>query len=193
MVIFRKVHNYHQEYLLMILTTDDLKDLRLRRGRTQTELAAEIGVSQSYIARLERGSLDPKLSLVKKIVEVLTEKTGKVCSDIMTSEPLTIDARDVVSTAVTLMQEKSYSQLPVLRGTQMVGIITEWDVIQNLQHDLHEISVQAVMSPSGSLMVDEDTSVDVIIPLFENYQAVLVHNQGRIQGIITRSDLLKLI
>ncbi|MHA2115687.1 MAG: helix-turn-helix domain-containing protein [Candidatus Thorarchaeota archaeon] len=102
----------------MILTTDDLKDLRLRRGRTQTELAAEIGVSQSYIARLERGSLDPKLSLVKKIVEVLTEKTGKVCSDIMTSEPLTIDARDVVSTAVTLMQEKSYSQLPVLRGTQ---------------------------------------------------------------------------
>ncbi|MHA2222881.1 MAG: CBS domain-containing protein [Candidatus Thorarchaeota archaeon] len=177
----------------MILTTDDLKNLRLRRGQTQVELAAEIGVSQSYIARLESGSLDPKLSLVKKIVEVLTEKTGMVCSNIMTSEPLTIDARDVVSTAVTLMQENSYSQLPVLRGTQMVGIITEWDIIQNLQHDLHEISVQAVMSPSGSLMVDEDTSVDVIIPLFENYQAVLVHNQGRIQGIITRSDLLKLI
>ncbi|MHA2153479.1 MAG: helix-turn-helix domain-containing protein, partial [Candidatus Thorarchaeota archaeon] len=102
----------------MILTTDDLKNLRLRRGQTQVELAAEIGVSQSYIARLESGSLDPKLSLVKKIVEVLTEKTGMVCSNIMTSEPLTIDARDVVSTAVTLMQEKSYSQLPVLRGTQ---------------------------------------------------------------------------
>ena len=177
----------------MILTTDDLKELRLRRGRTQAELATEIGVSQSYIARLESGSLDPKLSLVKKMVDVLTGNTGKVCSDIMTSEPLTIDARDVVSTAVSLMQENSYSQLPVLRGTQMVGIITEWDIIQNLQHDLHEISVQAIMSPSGVLMVDETTSVDVIIPLFGNYQAVLVQIQGRIQGIITRSDLLKLI
>ncbi|MHA2352614.1 MAG: CBS domain-containing protein [Candidatus Thorarchaeota archaeon] len=177
----------------MILTAGDLKDLRLRTGRTQAELAAEIGVSQSYIARLESGSLDPKLSLVKKIVDVLTSKTGKTCSDIMTAEPVTIAARDVVSTAVSLMRENNYSQLPVLRGTQVVGIITEWDIIQNLRHNLHEISVQAVMSPSGVLMVDETTSVDVIIPLFENYQTVLVQNQGRLQGIITRSDLLKLI
>ncbi len=177
----------------MILTIDDLKKLRLRTGRTQAELAVEIGVSQSYIARLERGTLDPKLSLVKKIVDVLTKGTGKICSDIMTTNPVTIDAREVVSTAVSLMQKNNYSQLPVLRGTQMVGIITEWDIIQNLQHDLHEISVQAIMSPSGVLMVDETTSVDVIIPLFGNYQAVLVQTQGRIQGIITRSDLLKLI
>lgn len=177
----------------MILTTNDLRNLRLRSGMTQAELAEAIGVSQSYVARLERGSLDPKLSIVKKIVDILTGKTGKVCSEIMTPDPIVIDARDVVSVAVSLMQKHNYSQLPVLRGTQIVGIITEWDIIQNLQHDLREISVQAVMSPSGSLMVDGDTSVDVIIPLFESYQAVIVHNQGRIQGIITRSDLLKLI
>ncbi|MBY8997710.1 MAG: CBS domain-containing protein [Candidatus Thorarchaeota archaeon] len=177
----------------MILTTKDLKDLRLRFGLTQAELATEIGVTQSYIARLEKGSIDPKLSIVKKIVDLLTGRTGKICSEIMSPEPVTIAARDVVSTAVSLMQENNYSQLPVLRGTQVVGIITEWDIIQNLQHNLHEISVQAVMSPSGAIMVDENTSVDVIIPLFENYQAVLVQNQGRLQGIITRSDLLKLI
>ena len=177
----------------MILTTNDLKELRRRSGRTQAELASEIGVSQSYIARLERGSLDPKLSLVRKIVEVLTGRTSMTCSEIMTTNPITIDARDVVSTAVSLMQQNNFSQLPVLRGTQMIGIITEWDIIQNLQHNLHEISVQAVMSPSGSLMIDESTPVEVIIPLFEKYQAVLIHNQGRIQGIITRSDLLKLI
>ena len=177
----------------MILTTEDLKQLRLRRGLTQAELASKIGVSQSYIARLERGSLDPKLSVVKHIVDILTGETGRVCSEIMTSNPTTVDARDTVSTAVSLMQENSYSQLPVMRGTQLLGLITEWNVIQNLQHDLLEISVEAVMSPSGALMVDENTSVDVIIPLFENYQAVLVQNQGRLQGIITRSDLLKLI
>jgi predicted transcriptional regulator len=177
----------------MILTSEDIQQLRQRRGMTQAELASKIGVSQSYIARLERGSLDPKLSLVKKIVEILTGDTGRVCSEIMSTDPITVDARDVVSTAVSIMQENSYSQLPVMRGTQIVGIITEWDIIQNLQHNLHELSVQAVMSPSGALMVDENTSVDVIIPLFENYQAVLVHNQGRIRGIITRTDMLKLI
>lgn len=177
----------------MILTSADIQKLRQRRGLTQTELASKVGVSQSYIARLERGSLDPKLSLVKRIVDILTGDTGRVCSEIMSTDPVTVDAREVVSTAVTLMQENNYSQLPVMRGTQLVGIITEWDIIQNLQHDLHEISVQAIMSPSSVLMVDGNTSIDVIIPLFENYQAVLVQNQGRIQGIITRSDLLKLI
>jgi len=177
----------------MILASDDIQKLRQRRGFTQAELASKVGVSQSYIARLERGSLDPKLSLVKKIVEILTGDTGKVCSEIMSTDPVTIDARAAVSAAVSLMQEHNYSQLPVMRGTTLVGIITEWDIIQNLQHDLREISVQAIMSPSSVLMVDGNTPIDVIIPLFENYQAVLVQNQGRIHGIITRSDFLNLV
>jgi predicted transcriptional regulator len=159
---------------------------------TQSELAIEVGVSQSYIARLERGSLDPKLSVVNKIVEVLTSRQSKRCYDIMTFDPLTIEARDPVSVAVGLMQKHNYSQIPVLRGTQMVGIITERDIIRNLQHDMSELSVQAVMSPEGVPMIDETTPVNVITPLFQKYQAILVQSQGRIRGIITRSDLLKL-
>ena len=177
----------------MILTPDDIRRLRQRKRLTQAELGAKVGVSQSFIARLEKGSLDPKLSLVRRIVEVLTANSGRTCSEIMSSTPVTVDARDTVSIAVSLMQRHGYSQLPVIRGTQVLGIITEWDVIQNLQHNLREISVQSVMSPGGALIVDENTSVDVIIPLFENYQAVLIMNQGRLQGIITKSDLLKLI
>jgi len=71
--------------------------------------------------------------------------------------------------------------------------VTERDVIRNLRHDLHEISVQAVLDDEGAPMVTEAASVDSIIPLFETYQAVLVHEQGRLRGIITRSDLLKLV
>ncbi|MFW9964209.1 MAG: CBS domain-containing protein [Candidatus Sifarchaeia archaeon] len=171
----------------------NLRKLRQESGLTQAELSIEVGVSQAYIARVERGSLDPKLSIVNKIIEVLNRKRSTTCSELMTPTPVTVDARDTVSVAVSLMQEKSYSQLPVLRGTQVVGIVTEWDIIKNLQHDLHEISVQSIMSDGSTLMVDETTAVDVILPLFENYQAVLVLNQGRLQGIITRSDLLKLI
>lgn len=172
---------------------ENLRKLRQAAGLTQAELATETGVSQAYIARIETGSLDPKLSVVNRIIEVLTQRKKTTCADIMTRNPTTVNARDSISTAVSLMQKNNFSQLPVLRGTQLIGIITEWDIIQNLQHDLHEISVQAIMSPSRAFMVDETTSVDIIIPLFENYQAVLVQAQGRIQGIITRSDLLKLI
>lgn len=175
-----------------MMSVESLQNLRRTVRMTQAELAIEVGVSQSYIARLERGTLDPKLSVVNKIVEVLTSRQSKTCYDIMTIEPITIDARDSASIAVGLMQKHNFSQIPVLRGTQMIGIITERDIIRNLQHDMTELSVEAVMSPEGVPMIDETTPVDVTTPLFQRYQAVLVQSQGRLRGIITRSDLLKL-
>jgi predicted transcriptional regulator len=177
---------------MKMMSIEYLQNLRQEVKMTQAELAIEVGVSQSYIARLERGTLDPKLSVVNKIVEALTIQQSKPCSDIMTRDPKTVDARDPVSVAVKIMRRSKISQLPALRGTQIVGIITERDIIRNLQHDMSELSVQAVMSPEGVPMVDETSPVDVITPLFQKYQAILVQSQGRIRGIITRSDLLKL-
>ncbi len=175
-----------------MMSVGSLQNLRREIGMTQSDLAIEVGVSQSYIARLERGTLDPKLSVVTKIFEVLTSRQSKPCNEIMTRDPKTVDARDPASVAVKAMRRRKFSQMPVLRGTQIIGIITEQDIIRNLQHDMSELSVQAVMSPEGVPMVDGITPINFIIPLFQKYQAILVQNQGRIQGIITRSDLLKL-
>ncbi|PNX52533.1 MAG: hypothetical protein BV458_09125 [Thermoplasmata archaeon M9B2D] len=175
-----------------MMTVDELSKMRREVGMTQADLAIDVGVSQSYIARLERGSLDPKLSVVTKIVETLTHRQSKTCAEIMTRSPVTVDARDQASSAVRLMQKHNYSQVPVLRGTQLVGLVTERDIIRNIQHNMDELSVQAVMSPEGVPFIDETTPIDIIAPLFQTYQAVLIHSQGRIRGIITRSDLLKL-
>ncbi|TFG30859.1 CBS domain-containing protein [Candidatus Thorarchaeota archaeon] len=175
-----------------MILPENLRKLRQDAGMTQSEIAIEVGVTQSYIARLEGGSLDPKLSVANKIIEVLTIRSNKTCADIMTPDPITVDARDSASQAVELMQKYNYSQVPVLRGTQMIGMVTERDIIRNLQHNMKELSVQAVMSPEGIPIIDETTKIEVITPLFDTYQAILVHSQGRIRGIITRSDLLKL-
>ncbi|RLI53228.1 MAG: transcriptional regulator, partial [Candidatus Thorarchaeota archaeon] len=100
----------------MKLSPESLKKLRHEVGMTQTDLALEVGVSQSYIARLERGSLDPKLSVANRIVEVLMSRQSRTVSDIMTPDPITINARSTVSEAVALMQLNGFSQLPVVRG-----------------------------------------------------------------------------
>jgi predicted transcriptional regulator len=44
---------------------------RLRNGWSQKELAARVGTSQSYIARLEAGEIDPQVSTVKRIATAL--------------------------------------------------------------------------------------------------------------------------
>jgi predicted transcriptional regulator len=157
-----------------MMSVESIQHLRREVGMSQSELAIEVGVSQSYIARIENGSLDPKLSVVNKIFKVLASRQSKHCSDIMTKDPKTVDARDPASVAVKAMRRRKFSQMPVLRGTQIVGIITERDILRNLQHDMSELSVQAVMSPEGVPMVDGTTPVNFIIPLLQKYQANLL-------------------
>ncbi|MEO6081281.1 MAG: helix-turn-helix transcriptional regulator [Steroidobacteraceae bacterium] len=43
---------------------------RLRNGWSQKELAARMGTSQSYIARLEAGDIDPQVSTLKRLAAV---------------------------------------------------------------------------------------------------------------------------
>lgn len=45
--------------------------LRLRKGWSQSELAKRASTSQSYIARMELGNVDPQVSTVKKLARAL--------------------------------------------------------------------------------------------------------------------------
>lgn len=49
---------------------ENIKAKRLAAGLTQTELAGEIGVDQSLICQIERGSKTPNLLLAAQIAQV---------------------------------------------------------------------------------------------------------------------------
>jgi predicted transcriptional regulator len=116
---------------------------------------------------------------------------GKTCGDVMTPDPVVIDARDSASTAAELMMRHAFSQLPVVRGGIAVGFVEERDIIRNISRDLNSMSVQAIMGTETPPKADERTSLDSVFPLFETFQAILVEKNGRLSGIITRSDLLR--
>lgn len=48
-----------------------LARLRLNKGWSQAELAQRAATSQSYVARLERGRIDPQISTARKIAHAL--------------------------------------------------------------------------------------------------------------------------
>jgi transcriptional regulator with XRE-family HTH domain len=48
-----------------------LKQCREAKGWSQARLAAEVGVTREYIARLETGKHDPPLSRVEQLANVL--------------------------------------------------------------------------------------------------------------------------
>jgi len=176
----------------LVITGPLLKKLRTEARLTQKRLAELVGVSQAHIAKIEQGKVDPRLSTINKILEVLTEGKKRMCKDIMTDGVLFAKPYDGIQEVSEVMVRHAVSQMPVLNGSRIIGTITEESIIRNLSSDIAKNKVKNVMDPPLPT-VSEETMVDAIRPLLERYQGVLVAKGKEIVGIITRSDLLKTI
>lgn len=175
-----------------MITGKMLKRLRLEAGLTQRELAKLIGVSQAHIAKIENEKVDPRLSTVNKILEALTGGAGRKCKEIMTKNVVFARPNDKVLKVSKIMMEHAISQLPVMQGNTIIGTITEESIIRNLSSNIAEKLVREVMEPPLP-MVPENASLSVVRTLLNDSPAVLVVKKGKVVGIITRSDFLKIV
>jgi len=176
----------------MAVTGTTLKRLRIEVGLTQRQLAALVGVSQAHIAKIEKQKVDPRLSTVNKILQVLTQGEGKKCSDVMTRRVIWVRPGDTVLKVSQIMMKNAISQLPVMDGGKVIGTVTEEGIVRNLSSTIADEKVEKIIqAPLPS--VPEDTSITMIRPLLEDHYGVLVVRHGDVVGIITRSDLLKVV
>jgi len=176
----------------MMLTGTQLKKLRIDAEFTQRQLAQLAGVSQAHIAKIENGKVDPRLSTVNKILQVLTEGEGKKCEDIMTRNVVFAKPKDRILKVSEVMMKKAISQLPVTQKNKIIGTVTEESIIKNLHINIADETVERIMDPPLPC-IPEDTAVNMIRPLLEDHPGVLVMHKGDVIGIITRSDLLKTV
>jgi len=176
----------------MIVTGAMLKKLRLEAELTQRQLAELVGVSQAHIAKIENGKVDPRLSTVNRILQVLTEGEGKKCREIMTKQVISAGPSDKISKVSGLMMKYDISQLPVIEEKRVVGTVTEESIVRNLSAKIADEKVEKIMQPPLP-SVPEDTNISMIKPLLEDHPGILVVRRGEIVGIITRSDLLKVV
>jgi len=176
----------------MVVTGITLKRLRAEAGLTQRQLAELVGVSQAHIAKIEKEKVDPRLSTVNKILHVLTQGEGKKCSEVMTRRVISARADDTVLKVSQIMMKSAISQLPVVDGEKVIGTVTEEGIVRNLSSAIADERVERIMqAPLPS--VPEDTGISIIRPLLEDHYGVLVVRKGEVVGIITRSDLLKVV
>lgn len=106
---------------------------------------------------------------------------------------ITVGADDVITTAHNRLRNAGFSQLPVMDGDQLAGVITEDDIIRYTFGRPARMgeSVRSAMRTSF-LKVDKSTSVDNLVALLhgDSYAAVTEQEGTRFLGLITRSDVL---
>jgi len=183
---------------MMLPSVERIAERRKRLGLTQSQLAELAGVSQSYIAKLEAGKIEPSYRKVKAILEALQrveDGRGVKAADIMSRDVICIEAHEPVKRAAELMMRYGYSQLPVLEEGRIVGSISEKTIVERFMEGedgptLAERPVSEVMDEAFP-QVGEDAPLSVLTTLLRVYPAVLVTRRGRIIGIVTKADLLK--
>lgn len=177
---------------------DEIRSARRRIGMTQAELASRSGISQSMVARIERGSVDPRVSTLRRIVEVITafEKPVVTASSLMHSPVESVAPDDSILSAVEKMDKMAFSQLPVLQDGVPVGCISESAILTAIAEQKHQKghhpTVRDYMESSFPT-VPPEIEIETVVGILEQHHAVLVMKEGRVEGVITKHDLISLI
>jgi len=169
---------------------------------TQAQLASLAGVSQSAIAKIERGQMIPSYELARKLIETLHRQLDKVepevsASKVRTKSVYSVTPEATLQEAAEVMRTRGFSQVPVIKDGRNVGNLTEGTIAKLILEgkslkDLAQIRASEVMDVPLPT-VDEGAPVSIIAALLQRYPAVLVVRGGEIEGIVAKSDLMKLL
>ena len=176
----------------MIAEIKDIKTLRIRLGMTQKELAGKSGVSQSLIAKVEAGTLDPAYSNAKKIFNALaacSEKHTLKAESVMQKKIIKLAPEQEVVKAISHMKQFGISQIPVVSQGQLVGYVSDSILLEHVTENKHKRVAEVMHDPPP--VISGNTSIKVVTGLLKFYPFVMVQEKGSLKGIITKADVLE--
>lgn len=181
-----------------IPTPEELRSRREALNMRQTELAKRAGISQSMVARIEAGNVDPRVSTLNKIITILNSAEPKKmrAAQIMHAPVISVQPQDAISRAVDIFEKNNISQLPVIERGVAVGCISESVIVKAIEqqrlHRTHLFFVKDFMEASFPT-VPPDMDVETVINILQQNHAVLVVEGRAVKGVITKHDLISLI
>jgi predicted transcriptional regulator len=173
----------------------EIRPLRKALGITQKQLATAAQVSQSLVAKVEAGRIDPSFSSGKRMLvslRTLKLRSEPSAKQLMERHVITCRPSDKVRAAIVKMQQRAISQLPVTDGDNVVGLLTESTIIRHLDR-LDETALASDMMEEAPPIVPLETPRRVVAELLSHYSLLLVKERGKLRGIITKADLLRTV
>src|SRR5688572_12864487 len=201
------------------VTVTDKESFAMARRLTREEglfVGGSSGLIMHVAIQLAKKLDDPDAMIVAILPDTGERYLSKVYSDEWMRENQLLDADrtslghvlrskpdhkgDIVSVtggqtvrqALRLMHLHDVSQLPVMDGSNCVGSVSDWSLsARNLEDTkLLDVTLSEVMDPPFPTVDAQQSAESVAKLLSKSNPAVLVRTNGRVTGIVTRSDLL---
>lgn len=172
-----------------------VKQRRRRLGMTQQQLARAAGVSQSLIAKLEAGLVDPSYSTGRHLLSTLSSLergTEPTAREMMKGSIISCSPGDRMHDAVAMMRRHSVSRLPVLQQGAVVGLLSEAAVLAHYDEVSRDTRVKEVMEEAPPV-IPGTTPRSAVVELLTHAGLLLVARNGGPAGVITKADLLRTI
>ena len=169
----------------------EIKKIRKNLGLTQIDLAKRANVSQSLIAKIESGKIDPTFTKTKKIFETSSDLENKEevkAEELMNRKIISVSPGNDIKESVNKMKKFGISQMPVIDAHKVVGLVSETTLLDALMSEKGKKIVD-IMEETPPI-VSKTASIQIVSNLLRHYPMVLVSESGKLIGLITKADLL---
>jgi len=191
---------------------DQIKEWAMRLGVSERELGESAELGQSQVSKIFHGGRGLLYNEAQSFVDFLISRTS-IISPEMSAKDLAVKGKDIVwayedelvKDVAHRMFENGYSQILVKdRGDNFKGVVTEQMVLNKLLNPEFEnvkmdLKMLGMMKINEAKIIDEIPSYPSETPLADialtlvNYYAVLITENVKVSGMITRADFLKLV
>jgi predicted transcriptional regulator len=181
----------------------EIKKLREELGISQRKLAKKCNIPSSFLSMIEnqKNNTKPSYDVLVKIFKELDDASQKNLGKLVTADkickknPTTARKTDYAEDVIKIMNNKDYSQIPVIEGKGCIGIVTENSLVKFLQNREHTplitTKVKDVMD-TPPIVIDVKTKItNNLLSLFDDSKCLLVSDNAKIVGLITKIDAIR--
>ena len=117
---------------------------------------------------------------------------SKIVADVMSTAPIVVEVPGSRADAINIMVRQGLTGLPVVRATdgKLMGVVSRRDLFRNFE----EQQLSLIMK-KGCMTTTPDTPVEDVARVFSTHRIhrLPVVEDGRLIGIVTPTDLLKIV
>ena len=107
---------------------------------------------------------------------------------------ITVGPDDIITTAHNRLRNAGFSQLPVMKDSELVGIITEDAIIQLVFGDPKLMGAPVAQAmESAYIQLDKGTTINNLVAMLHVQPYAAIMDGSEFLGLITRSDVLNFL